>query len=108
MRAAAAIATAVLLTGAGSALAKDATCYTTDDGEYECAFESLDADGSFRISAPGRPTFELWIDAPGRGYVTATFEKDGRAVALPGVYLRSEEDGACWVSDATATELCAW
>lgn len=90
------------------ALGKDAQCYTTDDGDYPCDFEALDESGSFRISGQGKPTFELWIDAPGQGFVTATFDKDGRAVALPGTYFRSADDGACWVSDATETEICAW
>lgn len=92
----------------GSASAKDAKCFTTDDGEYPCAFEVLDDAGSFRISADGKPTFEVWIDAPGVAFVGATFEAGGRSVALPGTYIRSKDDGACWVSDATETEICAW
>ncbi|MGB3339455.1 MAG: hypothetical protein WBA73_19940 [Devosia sp.] len=92
----------------GPALAKDAWCYTTDDGEYDCAFEGLDAAGSFEISAPGKPTFQLWVDAPGAATVGAVFEAGGRSVALPGTYYRSEDDGACWVSDATEAEICAW
>jgi hypothetical protein len=90
------------------ATAKDATCYTTDDGEYPCRFESLDNAGSFRISGKGKPTFEVWIDAPGSAFVGATYEAGGRSVALPGTYYRSRDDGACWVSDATDTEICAW
>lgn len=90
------------------AWAKDATCYTTDDGEYPCAFQSLDGAGSFEIAARGKPTFQVWIDGPGVATVGATFEPGGRSVALPGTYYRSEDDGACWVSDATNTEICAW
>lgn len=90
------------------AMAKDATCFTTDDGEYPCAFEALDKAGSFRISGTGKPTFEVWMDAPGQAFVGAVFEAGGRSVSLPGTYYRSEEDGACWVSDATQTEICAW
>lgn len=98
----------VMLGLCGPALAKDATCFSTDDGEYPCAFEALDQAGSFRISAGGKPTFEVWIDAPGVAFVGAVFEPGGRSVALPGPYIRSEEDGACWVSEATETEICAW
>jgi hypothetical protein len=97
-----------LLALSGPALAKEARCFTTDDGEYPCAFEVLDEAGSFRISADEKPTFEVWMDAPGQAFVGAVFEPGGRSVALPGTYFRSEEDGACWVSDATETEICAW
>ena len=90
------------------AMAKEARCYTSDDGEYPCTFQSLDGNGSFEISADGLPTFQLWIDSPGVAAVSATFEPGGRSVALPGTYYRSRNDGACWVSDATDTEICAW
>ena len=92
----------------GPAFAKDADCYTTDDGDYPCNFESLDAAGSFEISARGKPTFQVWIDRPGEASVGAVFEAGGRSVALPGTYDRSEDDGACWVSRETEAELCAW
>ena len=101
-------AVALAFAVAGPAMAKDATCYTTDDGEYDCTFVVLDDAGSFEISARGKPTFQLWVDSPGVGFVGAVFEAGGRSVALPGTYFRSEADGACWVSDATDTELCAW
>jgi len=93
---------------ANGAMAKDATCYTTDDGEYPCNFESLDAAGSFEISARGKPTFQVWIDVPGEAMVGATFEEGGRSVPLPGTYYRSDEDGACWDNDEMGTEICAW
>lgn len=92
----------------GAAAAKDAWCFTSDDGEYACTFTSLDDAGSFEISGEGKPTFQLWIDSPGVASVGATFEAGGRSVALPGTYYRSDEDPACWVSDATDTEICAW
>lgn len=101
-------AVALAVTLSGLAMAKDATCYTSDDGEYGCDFQSLDAAGSFEISAPGKPTFQVWIDSPGVASVGAVYEAGGRSVALPGTYYRSEDDGACWVSDATDTEICAW
>jgi len=90
------------------ARAMDARCYTSDDGEYDCDFTALDKAGSFEIAAPGKPTFQLWIDSPGIGSVGAVFEPGGRSVALPGSYVRSEDDPACWVSDTTDTEICAW
>lgn len=92
----------------GPALARDARCYTSDDGDYACQFVALDKAGSFEISASGKPTFQLWVDAPGVGSASAIFAPGGRAVALPGPYRRSARDGACWVSDATDTEICAW
>ena len=71
-------------------------------------FQRLDEAGSFRISAPGKPTFELWIEAEGQGFVSATFTEGERAVPLPGTYGRTKKDPACWKSDATETEICAW
>jgi hypothetical protein len=97
-----------LLLSSSLAQAADAVCYTTDDGEYPCWFEVLDQSGSFRISAPDRPTFDVWVEAPGVAFASAVFEEGGRSVSLPGTYYRSEEDGACWVSDATQAEICAW
>jgi len=88
--------------------AKDARCFTTDDGEYACDFQRLDEAGSFRISALGKPTFELWVEAEGEGFASGIFEPGGRAVPLPGTYFRSKKDPACWVNDATETEICAW
>lgn len=101
-------AAALAVAFAGPAVAKDAQCYTSDDGDYDCAFLALDEAGSFEISAPGKPTFQLWVESPGVGFVGAVFGPGGRSVPLPGSYYRSEEDGACWVSEATETEICAW
>lgn len=101
----AALGTAMLVS---PAMAKEAWCYSSDDGEYPCEFQSLDGNGSFEISADGLPTFQVWIDSPGVATVGATFEPGGRSVALPGTYYRSDSDPACWVSDATDTEICAW
>lgn len=99
---------ATVLTVGSIATAKDATCFTSDDGEYACSFKRLDEAGSFRISAPDKPTFELWIEGEGEGFASATFTPGGRSVALPGTYVRSKKDRACWVSDETDTEICAW
>lgn len=102
------LAAAVTATLAVPAAAKDARCFTTDDGEYKCQFEFIDDAGSFRISGKGKPTFEVWVDGPGSASVSAAFEAGGRFVALPGPYERSQDDGACWVSRETETEICAW
>jgi hypothetical protein len=96
------------LASVSAAQAKDARCFTTDDGNYPCHFQRLDEAGSFRISAAGKPTFELWIEAEGQGFASAIFEAGGRSVPLPGTYLRTKKDRACWKSDATETQICAW
>lgn len=98
---------ALLMTLAGPALAKDARCFTTDDGEYPCQFETLDKSGSFEISAPGKPSFQILIE-DGTATAGAVFEPGGRMVWLPGNYERSGKDPACWVSADTDTEICAW
>ncbi|MBP0439221.1 hypothetical protein [Tianweitania sediminis] len=94
------------LGSASIAEAKPARCFTTDDGTYSCAFETLDAKGSFQISAEGKPTFSLWIDSPGVASGSANF--GDRDVALPGLYLRQSDDAACWRNNETETKICAW
>jgi len=90
-----------------SALAGPATCYTTDDGEYDCEFyAATDGAGSFEITAPGKPWFSLIIESPG---VASGYGDYGTgSVPLPGIFYRSEEDGACWINDTTDFEICAW
>lgn len=101
----AALAAVVLVT---PAMAKDALCYTSDDGEYPCQFKFLDDAGSFEISARGKPTFQLWIDTPGVAFAGAVYEPGGRSVSLPGTYVLSDEDPACWVNGDLGVEICAW
>ncbi|MDC9825904.1 hypothetical protein PRN20_19385 [Devosia sp. ZB163] len=50
------LATVAVLTLTAPAIAKDARCFTTDDGYYDCDFEPL-GDGSFEITAEGYPSF---------------------------------------------------
>lgn len=96
----------VALLAVAPAFAKDARCFTTDDGEYPCAFKATDRSGSFEISAEGFPTYTLVVNSPG---VAAAFANFGdRNVALPGLHRRAEDDPACWVSDSTDTRICAW
>ncbi len=96
-----------LLAFAPRAEAKAARCFTTDDGYYNCTFQGFGGDGSFVISAPNRPTFTLNVSQPGVAYGNADFGT-GRTVGLPGLYIRSRQDAACWVNNETKTQICAW
>ena len=89
-----------------AAEARPARCFTTDDGTYACQFVATDRQGSFRISAPGKPTILLNMDEPGSAFGFTNF--GSRNVSLPGRYLRSKADPACWVNDATGAKVCAW
>ena len=86
--------------------AKPARCFTTDDGYYPCNYKALDGEGSFRISAPGYPTITLEIDQPGFAFGYARFGSRNRS--LPGQFVRSRDDGACWNNPQTDTKVCAW
>jgi hypothetical protein len=97
---------AALLLHAATTQAKPARCFTTDDGHYPCDFRGFGGDGSFVISAPGKPTFSLTMER--RGVAYGTINIYGKATALPGRYFRSKADPACWVNDATNTKICAW
>lgn len=92
----------------GPAWAKDARCYTTDDGEYDCVFKPLDSDGSFEISAPGKPTFSIYMDGSGTASASADYAGDGHSTGLPGTFTRASDDPACWENSDTETEICAW
>lgn len=97
---------AITLAAVCAAEAKRARCFTTDDGYYPCNFRGIDDYGSFRISAPGYPTFTLEVDQPGFAYGYADYGSGN--VALPGQYVRSRDDGACWNNPETSTRICAW
>ena len=88
-----------------AAEAKPARCFTTDDGSYACEFRATGRDGSFQISAPGKPTYLLNIDQPGLAYGFVAIE--GRNVPLPGRYQRSRTERGCWVNDTTRSKICA-
>lgn len=84
---------------------KPALCSTSDDGSFLCEFRATAQDGSFEISAPGKPTYILNMIEPG---VAAGFMSFGtRNIPLPGRYLRSRIESACWVNDMTRTKICA-
>lgn len=91
---------------ASPALAKPARCFTTDDGYFPCDFRSIDKAGSFEISGEGVPGYSLLIDRP--GFAFGFVKIDGRTVPLPGEYVRSRDDGACWANPETDTKICAW
>jgi hypothetical protein len=108
MRGAAALAgaAAVLLAMAATAEARPARCSTTDDGAYACDFRAVGRDGSFVISARGKPTYYVNTDGAGGAFVHADFGT-GRNVALPGPYVRSTADRACWLYE-DKTRICVW
>jgi hypothetical protein len=84
--------------------AKPARCFTTDDGYYQCDFRGLDSSGSFRLSARGYPTYTLNVE---NGFAFGTMTLSGNSVSLPGRYVRSPDDGACWQNPETNTKICA-
>lgn len=102
----ASLVAAGLMLAAQSAAAKPARCFTTDDGYYNCDFRGTDGLGSFVIAAGGYPTYSLIIDRPGFAFGFVNF--GDRNIPLPGEYVRSRDDGACWQNPETSTKICAW
>ncbi|UOM34005.1 hypothetical protein [Acuticoccus sp. I52.16.1] len=88
-------------------MARPATCVTDDDGRYACDFRYAGGDGSFTVGAPGKPFYTVSLTSPGVADAFADFGT-GRNVPLPGPFLRSERDRACWVSDATGYSICVY
>jgi hypothetical protein len=85
--------------------ARSARCFATDEGSYACEFRSTGSDGSFEISARGKPTYSLTIDSPGVAFGFVNL--GGRNTALPGRYKRSTSEPGCWVNDTTSAKICA-
>ena len=100
------VALAAIAASALPASAKSARCFTTDDGYYDCSFRGLDGAGSFRISAPGYPTFTLEVYQPGFAYGYA--DHGSGNVSLPGQFVRNRDDRACWNNPEMSTKICAW
>ncbi|MEQ9181716.1 MAG: hypothetical protein RIF44_23805 [Nitratireductor sp.] len=100
------LAVAAFGLGSAAAFAKPARCFTTDDGYYECDFRGTDKAGSFVIAANGYPTYSLVIDRPGFAFGFVNF--GDRNISLPGEYVRSRDDAACWNNPQTSTKICAW
>ena len=83
----AAVSFGAALLMAAPALAGDAVCYNTDEGEYDCWFEP-EGDGSFTISADGYTTYYVSISRAGRRLCQRDLSRaqtDG--VMLPGPVL---------------------
>ena len=99
LTAACAVGVAACASGAGAK-----RCSTTDDGAYACSVTAADEGRSFTLSAPGKPTYILNVEEPGLAYGFVDFGEG--PVPLPGRYLRSEADPACWQNAATETEIC--
>jgi hypothetical protein len=96
------------LSAAATSWGTPATCYSTDDGQYPCEFVLTNAAGSFETAAPGYPSYALVISSPGVAAAFVTFDAGGRSVALPGPYLRSAADPACWENPETQASICVW
>ena len=94
------------LCGLDTAHAKAARCFTMDDGSYDCRFVATDRAGSFKISAPGKPTVMLNIIEPHTAYGFVNFGP--RNISLPGHYVRDRSEPACWVNDSRRDKICAW
>jgi len=88
------------------AQAKQARCYNTDDGWYACEFRQFGGDGSFTVSAPGRPTYTISMIR--RGVAEGFADYGNGNLFLPGTFYRSQQDRACWQSDATGFAVCAY
>lgn len=100
------VAASAVCIAAAPAVAKPAQCFTTDDGYYSCDFRGLDKAGSFRIQSRGYPSYVIEVYSNGRAYGYADFGSGSRP--LPGEYIRSRKDGACWDNTVTDTQICAW
>ena len=88
------------------AAAKDARCYTSDEGSYRCDFEQFGGDGSFIVSAPLTPSYTISIVRRGMADGFADFGNGN--VALPGPFFRSNEDRACWIAEPTGFTICVY
>ena len=100
------VSVAMLIGAADLAQARPAKCFATDEGHYACDFTPMGSDGSFRISARGKPTYTLTMI--GGGVATGFVNLTGRNVALPGQFRRTPRDRACWANNATGVRICAW
>ncbi|MGE3870508.1 MAG: hypothetical protein AB7F51_13475 [Pseudorhodoplanes sp.] len=102
-----ALAALAVIGTASLASAKPASCFSSDEGHYECNFVATDNQGSFEASAPGYPTTLLNVESPGVAWVFKDFG-GGKNTALPGPYYRAEDDRACWDNPDTGDRFCAW
>lgn len=99
------LGTALYILSTYAAEARPARCFTTDEGGFRCDFRTTDRDGSFQISAPGKPIYVLTIDQ--KDIAFGFVNLGGRNTPLPGRYLRSKTEPGCWVNDTTSAKICA-
>lgn len=99
-------AAALCLALCAPADARPARCFTTDEGTFRCDFRATGRDGSFQISAPGKPTYILTMDEKDAAF--GFINLGGRNTPLPGRYLRSKTEPGCWVNDTTSAKICAY
>lgn len=99
----ASIASAAGLRGAE---ARPARCQTTDDGSYACDFRLVEFNGSFAVSAPGKPTYTIIFDAP--GYALGFINVGKGDVVLPGFFIQEADDPDCWENQTTGGKICVW
>ena len=85
--------------------ARPARCSTTNEGSYACDFQPTGNDGSFRISAPGKPTYIINVIEPGVG--SAFVNYGTRNVFLSGRYVRQQGGSGCWVNFENRSRICA-
>ena len=109
------------IVGITPALAREAKCFVTHIGGYDCDFRPIGKDGSFEITTPDERTVSVFVEEPGKatGYINLNNEHlyadpEGadyqwtRPRQIPGL-LRSVQDPACWDDRApTAFVICAW
>ncbi len=102
------LATAALLfvLVSNPALAKQARCFATDDGYFPCSFEATDKLGSFEVQGHATPTYILVVDQPGFAFGFLNF--GDRNISVGGMFVRQEDDPACWNNPEMNVKLCAW
>ncbi len=94
-----------ILIYAVSAKAEPGRCFKTGLGDYACEINLLEFNGSFAISAPGKPTYSIVFDGLdfAFGFVN---EGDGNRV-MAGIYRREEENPSCWANVQSDDRICA-
>ncbi len=97
---------AIAMIVADAAHAQLAKCFSSDDGGYyQCEYQAIGTNGSFVISAAGKPTYTFNILKPGVAKVTMKIgtkpEED-----FPGQFVPFEGQPGCWFNRETKTDLC--
>ncbi|SNY93883.1 hypothetical protein SAMN04515647_4204 [Cohaesibacter sp. ES.047] len=93
---------------AGAAEARPAECYTSTQRYYSCDVKNHGSDGSFTITARGRPTITLDILKNGKSARGHIDFNDGRYRAMPGLYFRTADEPECWTNSASVARVCVW